>query len=93
MPGPSWFQKNPVSGLAKRSINSTLLEVWMVEMAKLADDQYAVFRHNQETFWDRDRLLLDDVGFFNRNRIVKELHGDRRPAWVIGRERWVLYQR
>ncbi|MCY4149725.1 MAG: DUF262 domain-containing protein [Gammaproteobacteria bacterium] len=61
--GTSGFQKNPDPDSAKRSINSTLFEVWMVEMARLSDDEYMKARNKREMFSDRSRLLLNDREF------------------------------
>ena len=59
------FQKNLNHNSEKRSINSTLFEVWMVEMANLTDDQYSRLKHNKEAFWEKRRLLLADIEFVN----------------------------
>ncbi|MYB35114.1 MAG: DUF262 domain-containing protein [Gammaproteobacteria bacterium] len=63
--GPSGFQKNPYPDSAKRSINSTLFEVWMVEMAKLSDDQYVKARNKKQLFSDKNQSLLADREFID----------------------------
>ena len=59
--GKSGFEKDP----SKRSKNSTLFELWMVELAKLGDSDFNNLLKKKETFQDKVRMLLKDSEFFN----------------------------
>ncbi len=61
--GRSGFERNPSSGGRKRSINSTLFEVWMVELAKLTESDFESLMKKREIFEGKTRTLLKDVQF------------------------------
>lgn len=63
--GSVGFEKNHDPNSAKRSINSTLFEVWMVTMAKLTDDEYAKIESRKESFASLNQSLLKDAEFLN----------------------------
>ncbi len=73
--GASGFQKNPDPDSAKRSINSTLFEVWMVEMAKLSNDEYAKAKNKKEVFLANNRLLLADREFIDAITYSTQIKG------------------
>ncbi|WP_373883448.1 DUF262 domain-containing protein [Acinetobacter pittii] len=63
--GESGFEKDPLSNLRKRSKNSTLFEVWMVELVKLNEVQFQKLLNKREIFQEKAFALLKDGEFFN----------------------------
>lgn len=63
--GKSGFEKDPTSKHGKRSKNSTLFEVWMVEMAKLAEADFNRLLDKKAVFREKQNLLLQDDEFLN----------------------------
>lgn len=58
------FEKDPVSSKNKRSKNTALFEVWMVEMAKLSDEEFQKLRVNKINLNELNaRLLLEDADY------------------------------
>lgn len=63
--GNSGFEKDPSSSARKRSKNSTLFEVWMVELARLKNSDFKNLLSKKDTFRNKARSLLMDSDFFN----------------------------
>lgn len=63
--GKSGFEKDPSSNSRKRSKNSTLFEVWMVEMAKLSQSKFDMLIGKESLFKKKAAALLNDSEFFN----------------------------
>ncbi len=63
--GKSGFEKDPTADSRKRFKNSTLFEVWMVELANVSDSEFSVLLKNQPVFEEKARALLKDSEFFN----------------------------
>lgn len=63
--GTSGFEKDPTSNSRKRSKNSTLFEVWMVQLAKLPESDFNSLLVKQDVFRYKAQELLKDGEFFN----------------------------
>lgn len=63
--GQSGFEKDPSPNSRKRSKNSTLFELWMVELAKLNDTKFSSLLRKRELFQDKVHMLIKDSEFFN----------------------------
>ena len=61
----SGFEKDPSSNQRKRSKNSTLFEVWMVELARIADADFNILLNKKEIVQNKAQALLEDADFFN----------------------------
>ncbi len=62
--GKSGFEKDPSSNSRKRSKNSTLFEVWMVNLVKLEELEFQNLLSKQDIFQEKARALLKDSEFF-----------------------------
>ncbi|WP_404360209.1 DUF262 domain-containing protein [Methylotuvimicrobium sp. KM1] len=59
------FEKDPDGSKNKRSKNSALFEVWMVELAKLSDEKFQSLLSNRNQLNDMNtRLLLEDADYY-----------------------------
>lgn len=63
--GTSGFEKDPSSNSRKRSKNSTLFEVWMVQLAKLSESDFNILLGKKDVFRGKAHALLNDIEFFN----------------------------
>lgn len=63
--GGTGFEKDPSSSPRTRSKNSTLFEVWMVEIAKLPQADFNRLLNKQEVFLKKAHSLLEDGEFLN----------------------------
>lgn len=63
--GKSGFEKDSSPNSRKRSKNSTLFEVWMVELAKLNENEINILLKNKKMFQSNAHNLLQDSDFFN----------------------------
>lgn len=63
--GVNGFEKDPSSRAGRRSKNSTLFEVWMVELAKLTENEFRKLLQKQSKLQIAARDLLKDIAFLN----------------------------
>jgi len=63
--GRSGFEKDPSSDSRTRAKNSTLFEVWMVEMASISQEDFDTLLSKKEILRERVVSLLKDSEFFN----------------------------
>jgi len=62
--GESGFEKDSNSSPRKHSKNSTLFEVWMVEIAKLSEDKFDRLMAKEALVKEKINVLLSDSEFF-----------------------------
>ena len=63
--GESGFEKHPDEELRKKFKNTSLYEVWMVQMARLDEDDFQYLLARKELFQHKVKALLKDSEFFN----------------------------
>jgi hypothetical protein len=61
--GESGFEKDPSSNMSKKSKNSSLFEVWMVELAKIPSRRFNKLLNQKNLFRKRAQALLQDNEF------------------------------